>query len=86
MARRVCQTIVGMIMAKETPKGQRKLKQAQQSAVVLLIGFVVAVYCKADASLFAAFVTGLGVQTGAFIWGNRAEHAGVANKPGQQMP
>jgi hypothetical protein len=68
-------------MNKQTPVGQRKMRHAREMAFLLLLGFIVAVFAKAPAELFVTFVTGLGVQSGAFIWGNAKEHLAKSPTP-----
>lgn len=77
-------------MGRTAPVGQRKLRHAREMALLLVLGFALAVWCKAPAELFVAFVTGLGVQSGAFVWGNAREHEAKAKEgilgPGTPVP
>lgn len=62
-------------MFKNYVKGERKLKHAQQTELMLLLGFGFAVFAKAPPELFVSFVGGLSAVSGIFVWGNRAEYA-----------
>lgn len=55
-------------------KGARKLTHAREQGLLLLCGFSLAVWMKADGQLFLAYVAGLTGLSGAFIYGNVKEH------------
>lgn len=59
-------------------KGDRKSRNSTQTQLILLCGFAVAVYAKADASVFTTFVVGLVGASGTFMWGNAQEHKQAA--------
>lgn len=44
-------------------------------ALILTAGFAFATWLKAPVEMFGAYAAGLSALSGAFVWGNRAEHA-----------
>jgi hypothetical protein len=68
-------------------KGDRKLKSAREHALILLLGFIVAVWLKADVTIFGYFVGGLVGKQIAFMWGNAQEHKyATPNPPAVEAP
>lgn len=61
-------------------KGNRKFKDARESALILLVGFIIAAWLKADAQLYFGLIFGVVGKTGLFNWGNVKEHQ-TENKP-----
>ena len=61
-----------------TPKGQRKLRHVREQTLILLCGFLAAVWMRAPENIFWAFVVGLGGLSGAFVLGNVGEHKAEA--------
>jgi mannose/fructose/N-acetylgalactosamine-specific phosphotransferase system component IIC len=67
-------------------KGDRKQKNSRETKLLLTLGFIVAVYLKADASLFTTFAAGIVGASGAFMWGNAQEHKHAATAPAAPEP
>lgn len=58
----------------DVQKGSRKLTDARETMVALLIGFTVAAYFRVDVQLYFAFAAGVVGKSGVFNWGNAKEH------------
>ncbi len=55
-------------------KGTRKLKESRETALGILLGFIVAAYFNVGAELFGMFVLGMAGKSAGFMWGNSKEH------------
>lgn len=66
-------------------KGSRKLKESRETALSILLGFVVAAYFNVSAELFGMLVLGMAGKSAGFMWGNAKEHQNAA-KPADVPP
>ena len=55
-------------------KGNRKSQHSREAKLILLCGFAIAVFAKADTALFTTFAVSIVGASGAFMWGNAQEH------------
>lgn len=54
------------------------MQHVREQTLLLLAGLAFCVWAKADAQLFITYSSALVGLSGAFMWGNRGEHASAA--------
>jgi len=54
--------------------GSRKTEVTREMALLLLAGFIIAVWMRAPTEIYVSYVLGLSAKAGAFMWGNAQEH------------
>jgi hypothetical protein len=71
----------GIIVIENTPKGNRKTREAHITGILLLIGFIFGAYVKVETAMFTVFVAGMVGKMGTLVYGNVKEHQVDATKP-----
>jgi hypothetical protein len=56
-------------------KKSTKVQEARETALLLLLGFIVAAYLKCDVNLYFGFAATLVGKTGIFMWGKSKEYS-----------